>query len=133
MNSCKACGSAIVRECSSRESLRYKGHEIDFSVAFSVCDVCGDEFLTTDQIRLNDRAVVSAKRKADGLLSPDEVKEARQALGLSQEQAALIFGGGRNAFSKYERGEVAQSVAMDRLIRVYRAHPELIAELHASI
>jgi HTH-type transcriptional regulator/antitoxin MqsA len=133
MNSCKACGSASVRERSAREGLRYKGQDIDVPVAFSVCDVCGDEFLATDQIRLNDRAVVAAKRKADGLLSPDEVKEARHALGLNQEQAALLFGGGRNAFSKYERGEVAQSVAMDRLIRVYRAHPELIDELHASV
>ncbi|MEX0606017.1 MAG: type II toxin-antitoxin system MqsA family antitoxin [Marinobacter sp.] len=130
MNSCKACGSASVREYSSRESLRYKGRKIDFSVAFSVCDVCDDEFLTTDQIRVNDRAVVAAKRNAEGLLSPEEVKTTRQALGLNQERAAQLFGGGRNAFSKYERGEVAQSVAMDRLIRVCRAHPDLLDELH---
>lgn len=130
MNYCTACGSDSVRERSARESLRYKGQDIDVVVAFSVCDVCGDEFLTTEQIRVNDRAVVAAKRKTDGLLSPDEVKYARQALGLNQEQAARLFGGGRNAFSKYERGEVAQSVAMDRLIRICRAHPELLEELH---
>jgi HTH-type transcriptional regulator/antitoxin MqsA len=29
-----------------------------------------------------------------------------------------MFGGGLNAFSKYERGEVIQSEAMDKLIRV---------------
>lgn len=129
MNNCKACGSTSVRECSAMESLRYKGQDIDVSVAFSVCDACGDEFLTTDQIRGNDRAVVAAKRKAEGLLSPEEVKSARQALCLNQEKAALLFGGGRNAFSKYERGEVAQSVAMDRLIRLCRAHPDLLDEL----
>lgn len=130
MNSCKACGSASVRECSARENLCYKGQDIAVSVAFSMCDACGDEFLTTDQIRVNDRAVVAAKRKADGLLSPDDVRSVRQALCLNQEKAALLFGGGRNAFSKYERGEVAQSVAMDRLIRVCGAHPDLLDELY---
>lgn len=129
MNNCKACGSVSVRECSTRENLCYKGQDIAVSVAFSLCDACGDEFLTTDQIRFNDRAVVAAKRKAEGLLSPKEVKSVRQALCLNQEKAALLFGGGRNAFSKYERGEVAQSVAMDRLIRVCGAHPDLLNEL----
>lgn len=130
MNSCKACGSGCVREGSARESLHYKGQDLDVSIAFSACDACGDEFLTTDQIRLNDRAVVAAKRKAEGLLSPDEVKSARQALCLNQEKASQLFGGGRNAFSKYERGEVAQSVAMDRLIRICRSHPDLLDELY---
>ena len=37
---------------------------------------------------------------------------------LTQEEAAKVFGGGVNAFSKYERGEVTQSAAMDKLIRV---------------
>ncbi|WP_354470402.1 type II toxin-antitoxin system MqsA family antitoxin [Marinobacterium sp. MBR-109] len=37
-----------------------------------------------------------------------------------------MLGGGRNAFSKYERGEVAQSVAMDRIIRVCQTHPSLL-------
>jgi len=39
-------------------------------------------------------------------------------LGLTQHAASSIFGGGLNAFSKYERGEVIQSKAMDKLIRV---------------
>lgn len=56
-------------------------------------------------------------------------RRARRTLGLSQEEAARLFGGGRNAFSKYERGEVAQSVAMDRLIRLCLSHPELVKEL----
>jgi len=72
---------------------------------------------------------VAAKRRADGLLSPEEIRHAREALGLTQHKAAEVFGGGRNAFSKYERGEVAQSVAMDRLIRLCLAHPKMLSEL----
>jgi HTH-type transcriptional regulator/antitoxin MqsA len=40
-----------------------------------------------------------------------------------------VFGGGRNAFSKYERGEVSQSVAMDKLIRVCLKHRDVFQEL----
>jgi len=40
-----------------------------------------------------------------------------------------IFGGGANAFSKYERGEVIQSVPMDRLLRLVARYPVLLVEL----
>src|SRR5699024_9109270 len=42
----------------------------------------------------------------------------RKQFDLTQQGAALLFGGGTNAFSKYERGDVIQSVAMDRLLRL---------------
>ena len=42
-----------------------------------------------------------------------------------------IFGGGTNGFSKYERGETAQSVAMDRLLRLVIADPSKLDELRA--
>jgi hypothetical protein len=45
-------------------------------------------------------------------------------LDLTQANAAEIFGGGQNAFSKYERGEVVQSLAMDRILRFFAAAPD---------
>src|SRR5690606_39913720 len=50
-------------------------------------------------------------------------RDARETLRLTQGQAAELFGGGANAFSKCERGDVIQSVAMDRLIRLSLAFP----------
>ncbi len=58
---------------------------------------------------------VMRRKKSDGLLTSSEIYEARITLGLTQESASLVFGGGKNAFSKYERAEVSQSVAMDKL------------------
>ncbi len=82
-----------------------------------VCDHCGADPVFTDQIRRNQLRVADAKRQSDGLLTGAEVRSLREHLGLSQQQAAVIFGGGANAFSKYERGDVSQSVAMDRLLK----------------
>jgi hypothetical protein len=59
-------------------------------------------------------------RERDGLLRTDEISAILDELGLNRTQAAAIFGGGPNAFAKYINGEVLQSVAMDRLLRLAR-------------
>lgn len=83
----------------------------------SVCDVCGEEPVLTEQIRRNQLRIADAKRESDGLLTGAGVRSIREHLGLTQQEAAVVFGGGANAFSKYERGDVSQSVAMDRLLK----------------
>jgi HTH-type transcriptional regulator/antitoxin MqsA len=62
-------------------------------------------------------------READGLLTGNQIKAIRDDLGLTQAEAAKVFGGGKNAFTKYENGDVTQSVAMDKLIRTAYAVP----------
>jgi HTH-type transcriptional regulator / antitoxin MqsA len=95
------------------------------------CASCKSEPIFPEQIRRNDRRIREARRLADGLLSGSEIRRAREVLGLSQQEAAAIFGGGTNGFSKYERGETAQSVAMDRLLRLVMADPSKLDELRA--
>jgi len=82
-----------------------------------VCDNCGADPVYPDQIRRNQLRIADAKRKADGMLVGGEIRSVREHLGLTQQEAAILFGGGANAFSKYERGDVLQSVAMDRLLK----------------
>jgi DNA-binding transcriptional regulator YiaG len=83
----------------------------------------------TDQIKRNQIRYADARRSADGLMSVAEVRRTRDRLGLTQHEAAVLFGGGQNGFSKYERGEVTQSVSMDRLLRVVAAYPMLLEML----
>lgn len=95
----------------------------------SVCDACGEEPVLTEQIRRNQRRVADAKRESDGMLTGDGVRAVREVLGINQQQAAMLFGGGANAFSKYERGDVIQSAAMDRLLKLVLEHPDLLGDL----
>ena len=90
------------------------------------CDTCGADPVLTEQIRRNQVRICDAKRQADGYFTGDEIKCLRERLGLSQPDAALLFGGGPNAFSKYERGEVVQSLPMDRLLRCAAGFPTLV-------
>ena len=90
-----------------------------------VCDQCGADPVYPDQIRRNQLRIADAKRKADGLLVGSEIRSIREHLGITQQEAAVLFGGGANAFSKYERGDVLQSVAMDRLLKAAAFFPDL--------
>lgn len=126
---CLMCNSEQLVSKTENEEISYKGRHLSVPMAFTLCECCGYEFVPAEQIKINDKEVIAAKRLADGLLTPDGVLKIRESLGLTQAQAAEIFGGGRNAFSKYERGEVAQSGAMDKLLRLIYKHPSLCEEL----
>jgi HTH-type transcriptional regulator / antitoxin MqsA len=58
-----------------------------------------------------------------------EIRRIRRKLGLSQVAAARLTGGGHNAFSRYERGEVAPLPAVVNLFRLLDKHPELLKDL----
>ncbi|WP_213992583.1 type II toxin-antitoxin system MqsA family antitoxin [Sodalis sp. dw_96] len=118
MTACTICNSEDFLVLNEMEIISYKDKEINVFSEYTQCQHCGNEFISKEQGRRNDLNFKDAKRKADGLMNPDEIKRARIKLGLTQADAAKFFGGGYNAFSKYERGEVTQSVAMDKLIRL---------------
>ena len=53
----------------------------------------------------------------------------RKKLKLSQLEAAQLAGGGKNAFSRYERGQAKPVAAVINLFRLLDGHPELLNEL----
>ena len=74
------------------------------------------------------RCTNSALRR-EGLLAPSEVRRVRKELGLTQKEAGLLLGGGRNAFQKYESAEVLTSQAISNLLRVLEKHPAALEVL----
>ena len=57
--------------------------------------------------------------------SPERIRTIRLELGLSQEEAGVLLGGGPRAFQKYESGEVSPSAALTQLL-------QLLVELRSS-
>ena len=57
------------------------------------------------------------------------IKAVRKKLGLTQEEAGRIIGGGRRAFQKYERGTMQPSEAAVGLIEILDRHPEEVTTL----
>lgn len=96
----------------------------------SLCDHCGEYITTPDQSRHNKRLIIAARDQAVAArdraqrLAPADILQIRKALGLTQVQAARVFGGGPNAFGKYENGEVGPSEGMEKLLRLADNVPE---------
>jgi HTH-type transcriptional regulator/antitoxin MqsA len=123
---CEECGKGHLRPADWESDFRHGDKTVHVTgLECYRCDNCDVDPVFTDQIRRNQLRIADAKRRSDGMLVGDEIRCIRDQLGLSQQDAALLFGGGTNAFSKYERGDVLQSVAMDRLLKIVAYCPWL--------
>ena len=95
------------------------------------CSICEEAVFDPDSARRYAEAgdiLVLRNRECQAR----EIRRIRRKLGLSQVAAARLTGGGHNAFSRYERGEVAPMPAVVNLFRILDKHPELLREI-ASI
>lgn len=115
---CPICEEGHLTVQVDKHPVEYKGVSEPLDSFYSVCDACGSEQADAAQTRDNKRLMVAFKKRVDGLLAGAELRERRERLNLTQKQAAQVFGGGPVAFSKYEADDVAQSAAMDKLLRV---------------
>lgn len=121
---CPICDEGHLEQFLDKNSVEYKGHTTELNSYYSVCDTCGCEQTNATQMRNNKRTMLAFKKEVDGLLTGEEIRKIRSFLGITQNEAAIIFGGGTVAFSKYENNDIAQSVSMDKLLRVANEVPE---------
>jgi len=70
------------------------------------------------------------RRQASSLaVDPIYILTVRRKLGLDQREAGAIFGGGDNAFSRYENGKTRPPVSTVKLLQLLERHPELLDEV----
>ena len=129
INKCDECGSLDFEIRIEPDKAQRNGQSYSVDMEYSICRQCGDIVIFAEQIKRNDCLVRDAWRKIDGLLTAKEIVTLRETLNITQQEAAKIFGGGVNAFSKYERSEVIQSVAMDKLMRAALEKPQVFTWL----
>ena len=69
---------------------------------------------------------ITAESQIRSPLLPDEIREIRRRLDLTQATAGQILGGGPRAFHKYETGIVRPSALATSLLRLLDEKPELL-------
>lgn len=126
---CPVCGSAQALEpYKGLETVRVGDFSEELTMTGERCRVCEETFAdagSTARWASVSNALVAKVRKARA----DELKRIREALGLTQAAAALLTGGGHNAFSRYERGEAEPLPAVFNLFKLLDKHPDLLAEV----
>ena len=110
-------------------TLEYKGTSITFDMPGWYCDASGESIFTGEDMKVSDRALNRLKAAADGLPSPQEIRRIRIKLGLSQEAAGELLGGGPRAFQKYEAGDLLPSRAIGSVLALLDADPSGLAVL----
>lgn len=123
MSKCIFCGSKDITIEKNQETYEYKGHSFEVDLFSTQCGQCGEQYISPEQIKESDAIFLALRKKVDKILTPEQVKEIRTCLSLTQEDASLIFGGGPRSFGKYERAEVNMSISMNKLMLVTRDVP----------
>ena len=133
---CPVCEAGRLSEIRYEDDFNHNGKVVHVDGLMGCeCDACGADPILKSQIKYNHLRIADAKRLSEGMLTGMEIKAFRKSFDLTQKQAAALFCGGANAFSKYERGDVIQSRSMDVLIRLISVHRYLIDDLkqHAGM
>ncbi len=127
---CHECGSKMFRD-TKPDTLTYKGQSITINQPGYYCSGCDEVVITGKDAKATEASFCELKAKAEGLLTPEQVKEIRKMLKLSQAKAGEILGGGPRAFYKYEKGLTLLSRPMHNQLILLSHHPEMINELMA--
>jgi len=117
-------------------TLTYKGHSITVDMPGWYSDQSEEGILTGEDMKLSDRALNRLKARAEGLLEPEDIKRIRKRLGLTQERAGEVIGGGTRAFQKYEAGDLLPSRAISNALVLLDHDPAALSVLttrHAAI
>ena len=128
---CPACGAAALKADTRDIAYTYKG-EATFipAVKGEFCGQCGESVIDpTDATRVSEVMLAFNKRVNATMVDPAFIVSVRKKLRLDQREAGDIFGGGANAFSRYENGKTRPPVALVKLLRVLDRHPELVGEI----
>lgn len=129
---CPFCHDGVLERRVIREQYNYKGHTIEVDQPGEFCTHCEEGILNKEDLEATRQELHDFRAGIDGLLASGDIRRIRKKLKLNQKRAGALFGGGPNAFSRYELGKTTQPKAIDQLLRLLDRHPELLSEVEAT-
>ena len=128
---CPVCGAAELVHDTRDVQYTYKGEStVITSVTGDFCPACAESILdATASARVMREMRAFSKQINAAIVDPGFITTVRKKLHLDQRQAAEIFGGGVNAFSRYENGKTKPPLALVKLLKVLDRHPDLLSEV----
>lgn len=130
---CPTCGTGNLVAATRNMPYTYKGEKtVIRAVKGGYCDnpKCREVVMDMGESTRTSREMLAFNKKVNARLTPIAlIATVRKQLDLTQQQAAKVFGGGPNAFSRYESGKTKPPVALVKLFHVLQRHPDLYEEL----
>jgi HTH-type transcriptional regulator/antitoxin MqsA len=131
---CPACGAAKLVRDKRDLPYSYKGESTVIpDVTGDFCPACSEAiFDAVESLRINAAMLDFNKQVNATIVDPAFIASVRKKLALDQREAAEIFGGGVNAFSRYENGKTRPPLALVKLLKILDHHPDLLEEVRAA-
>ena len=131
---CPCCGAAKLIHDTRDITYTYKGESTTIpAVTGEFCPDCGEVILNREHGDRYSEMVGSFQRQVNAAyVDPEFIAKVRRKLDLDQRQAAELFGGGVNAFSRYENGKTKPPLALVKLFKLLDRHPDLLSEVRAA-
>ena len=131
---CPECGAAKLVHDTRNLPYTYKGQTTTIpAVAGDYCPACGESVLNVAESARTSAAMLEFNKQVNAsIVDPQFIASVRKKLRIDQREAAEIFGGGVNAFSRYENGKTKPPLALVKLLKVLDRHPDLLDEVKAA-
>ena len=131
---CPICGAAELIHDTRDLPYTYKGETtLIAAVTGDFCPACAESILDAAESERVMREMRSFTKLVNAAyVDPGYITRVRKKLDLDQREAAEIFGGGVNAFSRYETGKTKPPLSLVKLLKVLERHPELLSEVRAA-
>ena len=131
---CPVCGAAELIHDTRDMPYTYKGAStVIEAVTGDFCPACDEAVLdVAESMRTSELMLQFNKEINAAYVDPVFITQVRKKLHLDQREAAEIFGGGINAFSRYENGKTKPPLALVKLLKVLDRHPDLLGEIKTA-
>ncbi len=131
---CPVCGGAELIRDTRDLPYAYKGETTVISaVTGDFCPACAESVLdAAESERVMSEMRAFSKQVNAAIVDPGFIASVRKKLALDQREAAEIFGGGINAFSRYENGKTRPPLALVKLLKILDRHPDLLSEVRSA-
>lgn len=131
---CPVCGAAELIRDTRDLPYTYKGETTTIAaVTGDFCPACGEIIFDPEQGDRYSEWMGTFQRQVNAaFVDPTYITRVRKKLDLDQREAAEIFGGGVNAFSRYENGKTRPPLSLVKLFKLLDQHPELLDEIRTT-
>lgn len=126
---CPSCDHGEMVNRTKDEKLSFGGQSLTLhGMKGEFCTKCGEGIWDAESYRRYTEAQAALLRAVKGDLSAD-IRRIRQNLKLTQAELSKVFGVGKLAFSRYERGKTQPPAPLVKLLKLVERHPDLMNEV----
>lgn len=132
---CPVCGGAELVHDVRDIVHTYKGETLVIpNVEARFCPECGESVTNMAESERVMNLMLAFNKKVNGQHSnPNFIRSVRAKLNLTQREAGDLFGGGVNAFSRYESGKVEPPKALSILFALLDEDPALLQKVRRTV